>query len=69
MEKTASVLHGVQLSQEKLQEIIDKAKEWALLHGKCQIIFYCRLLLFFKINFFEKLFQDYHLSVKQIGSR
>ena len=24
---------------------------------------------FFKINFFEKFFQQYHLSVKQIGSR
>ena len=24
---------------------------------------------FFKISFFEKLFQEYHLSVKQFGSR
>ena len=31
--------------------------------------FCCRLLIFFKINFFEKFFQEYHLSVKQIGSR
>ena len=30
---------------------------------------YCRLLMFFKFNFFEKLFQEYHLSVEQIGSR
>ena len=29
----------------------------------------CCLLIFFKINFFEKFFQEYHLSVKQIGSR
>ena len=30
---------------------------------------FCRLLIFFKINFFEKFLQKYHLSVKQIGSR
>ena len=24
---------------------------------------------FFKINFFEKIFQEYHQSVKQFGSR
>ena len=23
---------------------------------------FCRLLIFFKINFFEKLFQEYHVS-------
>ena len=30
---------------------------------------FCHLLIFFKINFFEKVFQEYHLSVKQIGFR
>ena len=29
---------------------------------------FCRLLIFFKINFFENFFQEYHTSVKQIGS-
>ena len=32
-------------------------------------ILFCRLLFFFKINFFEKFFQEYYLRVKQIGSR
>ena len=31
--------------------------------------FFCRLLIFFKSTFFKKLFQEYHLSVKQLGSR
>ena len=31
--------------------------------------FCCRLLIFFKINFFEKFFPEYHQSVKQFGSR
>ena len=31
--------------------------------GKFFMLF-CRLLIFFKINFFEKFFQEYHLSVK-----
>ena len=31
--------------------------------------FFCHLLIDFKINFFEKLFQKYHQSVKQLGSR
>ena len=30
---------------------------------------FCSLLIFFKINLFEKIFQEYHLSVEQIGSR
>ena len=29
----------------------------------------CRQLIFFKINFFEKLFQKYHQSVIQFGIR
>ena len=29
----------------------------------------CRLLFFFKINFYEKLFQEYNQSGKQFGSR
>ena len=29
---------------------------------------FCRLLIFSKLTF-KKLFQEYHLSVKQIGSR
>ena len=31
--------------------------------------FCCCLLIFFKINFFEKIFQEYHQIVKQFGSR
>ena len=31
--------------------------------------FCCRLLTFFKINFFEKFFQEHYQSVKQFGSR
>ena len=27
---------------------------------------FCCLLIFFKINFFEKFFQEYNLSVKQL---
>ena len=30
---------------------------------------FCCLLIFFKIYFFEKLLQEYHQSVNQIGSR
>ena len=30
---------------------------------------FCRLPTLFKINFFEKFFQEYHQSVKQFGSR
>ena len=35
------------------------------------LLFFCCLLIFFslKSNFFEKLFQEHHLGVKQIGSR
>ena len=36
-------------------------------YGKFSMI--CCLLILFKINLFEKFFQDYHLSVIQIGSR
>ena len=31
--------------------------------------FFCRLLIFFKINFSKKFFQKYHQSIKQFGSR
>ena len=31
--------------------------------------FFCRLLTFYKINFFEKFFQEYNQSVKQLASR
>ena len=31
--------------------------------------FLCRLLIFFKIDFFKKFFQEYNQSVKQFGSR
>ena len=31
--------------------------------------FFPRLLIFFKINVFEKFFEEYHQSVKQFGSR
>ena len=30
---------------------------------------FCCLLIFFKINFVENFFQEYHQSVKQFGSR
>ena len=30
---------------------------------------FCQLRIFFKIIFFKYFFQEYHLSVKQIGSR
>ena len=30
---------------------------------------FCRLLIFSKSFIFEKFFQEYHMSVKQIGSR
>ena len=36
--------------------------------GKFFMLF-CLLLILFQINFLDKFFQDYHLSVKQIGSR
>ena len=36
---------------------------WEIFHA------FCCLLIFFKINLFKKLFQEYHLSVIQIGSR
>ena len=31
--------------------------------------FFCRLLTFFKIKFFDKFFWEYRQSVKQFGSR
>ena len=36
--------------------------------GKLFMLF-CYLLIFFQIDFFEKFFQEYHLSDRQIGSR
>ena len=30
---------------------------------------FCRLLIFFNINFFKKFFREYHQSVRQFGSR
>ena len=30
---------------------------------------FCRLLIFFKIKFFEKFFQEYHQNIKQFGYR
>ena len=30
---------------------------------------FCQMLIFFKIHFFEKLFQEYHRSVKQVALR
>ena len=32
-------------------------------------MFFCHLLIFFKVSLFEKFFQEYHQSVKQFGSR
>ena len=31
--------------------------------------FLLSVLIFFKIHFFEKFFQEYHQSVKQLGTR
>ena len=41
-------------------------------NGECWVILHASLSsadFFFKINFFEKFFQEYHQSVKQFGSR
>ena len=35
--------------------------------GKFCMLF-CRLLIFLKINFLKKFFQEYHQSIKQFGS-
>ena len=37
--------------------------------GKFFKLYYHLLIFFSKINFLEKIFQEYHLSVKQIWSR
>ena len=42
---------------------IELFASWVIFHAS-----FGRLLIFFKINFFEKFLQEYHLSVKQIGS-
>ena len=42
---------------------------WHTLCPLRNFYFFCCLLIFFKINFFEKFFQEYQLGVKQIGSR
>ena len=41
------------------------------LFAYCEIIvmLFCRLLIFFFKNNFYKIFQEYHQSVKQFGSR
>ena len=39
------------------------------LHAGKVFMLCCRLLIFFKINFFKKLFQERYQSVKQSGSR
>ena len=33
------------------------------------MLFFCPLLIIFKIHFFKKIFQEYDLSVNQIASR
>ena len=44
------------------------AKADVLVSSFCML--FCRLLIFFKINFFEKFFQEYYpMSVKQFESR
>ena len=50
---------------QRLSVQVDSRGELCLL-GK---LFICCLLIFFKINFFEKFCQKYHDSVKQFGSR
>ena len=60
-------LSGPMLRIKTLDELIFinvlNTVQWVIFHA------FCRLLLFFKSNFFEKLFQEYHQSVKQFGSR
>ena len=42
-------------------------RHWLSMLGNFSCV--CRLLIFFKINFFKKFFQEYHQSFKQFGSR
>ena len=39
------------------------------LHAGLLFVPFCRLLTFFKINFFQKFFQEHYQNVKQFGSR
>ena len=48
---------------EKILPYFFNSAYWVIFHT------FCRLLIFFKFNFFEKFFQEYHQSVKQFGSR
>ena len=56
-----------QLFQKILSGIQSVSRTLCML-GKFACFFY-RLLIFFKINFFQKFFQEYHKSVKQFESR
>ena len=42
----------------KLEDLINS------LHAGLYFMIFCRLLIFFKTNFFEKFFQEYHQSAK-----
>ena len=59
------------LEQLMITESVHEKHLNALHPGENFSSFIFRLLIFFffKINIFEKLFQDYHLSVKQFGPR
>ena len=39
------------------------------LHAGKFFTLFCHLLVFFKINLFQKFFQEYHQTVEQFGSR
>ena len=46
-----------------------KNTTWYMTLRFCRLLCFCFVFVFFKINFFEKLFKEYHQSVKQSGSR
>ena len=65
--------HEMSINQEVKMKILLHA---ALMTGNLMLcpvgsffMSFCRLLIFFKINFFEQFFQEYHLCVKLIGPR
>ena len=55
-----------QITEETIQ--LEHISPWAF--TLCMLDLSCRLLIFFfKINFFEKFFQENHQGVKQFGSK
>ena len=49
--------------------VLDKDNALMLVRLLKFFMLFCRLLIFFKINSFDNFFQEYRLSVKQIGTR